>query len=281
MTATTLSPADEAVADLRRARAEREAALREPHGWLSLVGLHALTSDPRPVPGVPGIWSTDGEHALVETVAADGVTDPASGDALAGSWRRTVAEGASSPVATFVPVGREGGDESRVVVELVRRTGRLHLRVRDPRAATRTAFSGVPAFEHDPSGVLEAPARWYDEPVAATVGAAQPGLVHQVRLVGEIDLERDGRTGTLRLTAGHAPGTVLALFSDEAEGLAPWRVVTLDAPDRAATTLRVDLNRAVNLPYAFTDFGTCPAPVPGNHLPFAVRAGERAPRGTS
>ena len=42
-------------------------------------------------------------------------------------------------------------------------------------------------------------------------------------------------------------------------------------------TVRLDLNRAVNLPYAFSDFGTCPAPVEGNHVPFAVTAGERRP----
>ena len=39
----------------------------------------------------------------------------------------------------------------------------------------------------------------------------------------------------------------------------------------------IDFNRAVNLPFAFTEFGTCPAPVPGNDLPLAVTAGELAP----
>ena len=77
------------------------------------------------------------------------------------------------------------------------------------------------------------------------------------------------------------PGSVAVLFSDEAEDLAPWRVVSVDVADRAAGTLRIDLNRTLNLPYAFSDFGTCPAPVEGNHLPFAVTAGERDPRGSA
>ena len=41
--------------------------------------------------------------------------------------------------------------------------------------------------------------------------------------------------------------------------------------------LVVDFNRTVNLPFAFTEYGTCPAPVPENTLPLAVTAGELAP----
>jgi uncharacterized protein (DUF1684 family) len=41
--------------------------------------------------------------------------------------------------------------------------------------------------------------------------------------------------------------------------------------------LVLDFNRATNLPCAFTDFATCPLPPDGNHLPFAVTAGELLP----
>ncbi|KQR15960.1 DUF1684 domain-containing protein [Cellulomonas sp. Leaf334] len=275
MTTLAIDP----TADLLRWRSDREETLRQPHGWLSLVGLYALTATPRPVPGVPGRWSTDGADALVETDAADGVTDPQSREALVGVWRRTVREGRSTLVAAYVPAGRD--DEDRLVVELLRRTGRLYLRVRDPRAAARTGFDGVPTHPYDPSWVLDVPVRWYDEPVEVTVGAAQHGLVHHVRLVGEIDVERDGVRHTLRLSGGHVPRSVAVLFSDEAEDLAPWRMLTIDVADRSAGPLRIDLNRTLNLPYAFSDSGTCPAPVEGNHLPFAVSVGERDPRGSA
>ena len=42
-------------------------------------------------------------------------------------------------------------------------------------------------------------------------------------------------------------------------------------------SLVVDFNRTVNLPFSFTEFGTCPAPVPGNTSPVPVTAGEKAP----
>ena len=46
-------------------------------------------------------------------------------------------------------------------------------------------------------------------------------------------------------------------------------------PYRAGSCL--DFNRAVNLPFAFTDHGTCPAPPANNWLELAVTAGEKRP----
>ena len=43
--------------------------------------------------------------------------------------------------------------------------------------------------------------------------------------------------------------------------------------------MRIDFNRAYNMPCAYTDFATCPLPPAANTLPFAVEAGERSRRG--
>jgi len=102
---------------------------------------------------------------------------------------------------------------------------------------------------------------------------------------------RDGQTATLAVT-GQQAGTGTVLFSDTTQDTAEWRVVSLPpvdeaagghaAADRAAgslpTTVRLDLNRAINFPAAFSDYGTCPRPVDSNHLSFPVTAGEKAPR---
>ena len=269
------APAGDPRDELREWRAEREATLREPHGWLSLVGLTFLAHRPTAVPGVPGLWWTDGHAAYVRAGRADGVSLPGAEEVLDGTAEHGVAEGRSATVATFLPADRAGGDV--VAVELLRRTGRLGVRVRDPLAPARTGFTGVRAYAYDPGWVLDVPVRWYDATVTATVGAAQRGLVHEVRLVGEVDVERDGVRATLRLTEGHAHGTATLLLSDEADDVAPWRVLGGVPVDTSGDTVRLDLNRVVNLPYAFSDFGTCPAPVPGNHAPFAIDAGEKTP----
>ena len=252
--------------------AEREQALLEPHGWLSLTALHWLPASPTELPGVPGLWWADRDGgAHVRAALADGVRH--DGTALDGEAVVTVAEGKTSSVLSFRDADGEPAD---VVVEVIRRTGRAAIRVRDPRAAARAGFTGVPIADYDASWVLDAPVRWYGEPRPAVVGAAQLGLVHHVTLVGEIDLVHGEQSATLQLTAGHRDGEVGLLFSDESTDVAEWRIAFgTGAPGDA--TVRLDLNRAVNLPYAFSDFGTCPAPVEGNHVPFAVTAGERRP----
>ncbi|AEE45326.1 DUF1684 domain-containing protein [Cellulomonas fimi] len=261
--------------------AERERALTAPHGWLTPVALLWLRAQRRLLPGLPGLWSADDDGAHLLAVDDDALTDadgPVRGER---TWH--VPEDGSLVVARHLPAGRDplaAPDEVEVVVELVRRTGRYGLRLRDPQAATRGRFTGVPTFPYDESWVLDAPVRWYDAPQQVVVGAAQPGLVHDATVVGEVDVERGGTVRTLRLV--EAPGTdgVALLFSDEADDVAGWRVLHTARTADGATTLRLDLNRTLNLPYAFTDFGTCPSPVLGNHLPFAVEAGERTPTGT-
>lgn len=278
--------------------AERERTLREQHGWLTLTSLHWVPESPTSFPGLPGQWWSDADGVHLRAAAADAIVPAGGQDALRGTHVQDVAEGASTFVATFVPDGADPA--SPVAVELVRRTGRYGLRVRDPRARTRVTFEGVPTFAYDPSWVLDAPVRWYDEPVAEVVGGAQPGLEHHVQVVGEVDVTRDGLTTTLRLT-GTPGGSASLLFTDPAPGVADWRVLFVDraaasdktdapdevdapddervaGPDDAVRTLRLDLNRTLNLPYAFTDFGTCPRPVEGNVLPFSVEAGEKVPR---
>lgn len=273
--------------------AERERSLREPHGWLTLTALHWVPESPTTFAGLPGQWWADGQGVHLRAAAADAIVPAGSQDALRGTHVQDVAEGASRIVATFVPDGADPA--SAVAVELVRRTGRYGLRVRDPRARARVAFEGVPTFAYDPGWVLDAPVRWYDEPVAEVVGGAQPGLEHHVQVVGEVDVVRDGVTTTLRLTGKPGGGTTL-LFTDAAPGVADWRVLFVDRDATAygtggdlagegadgdgqpGQTLRLDLNRTLNLPYAFSDFGTCPQPVAGNVLPFSVEAGEKVPR---
>ncbi|MFE5291434.1 DUF1684 domain-containing protein [Isoptericola sp. NPDC056618] len=280
-----------AVARRARRRADRERALAAPHGWLSLAGFHWLPSRPEPLPGVPGLWLADaaGAHLRPGETGGPRVRGP---EVVDGAYDGDVPEGGSVVLGTFLPSGREpvdgadpdhqqAGETAAVAIELVRRTGRLAIRLRDPHARTRLDFAGVPVFDHDLSWEVEAPVRLYDEPRELVVGAARPGLVHRLQAVGELDLTRGDRTVTLVLT-GSPGGAPTLLFSDEAPGVAPWRVArpelrgSLTPGDTGVA--RLDLNHAVNLPYAFSDHGTCPAPPPGNHVPFAVTAGERAPR---
>ena len=69
------------------------------------------------------------------------------------------------------------------------------------------------------------------------------------------------------------------LFRDATSGVTTYpanRQLVTPAPSPDGAVL-IDFNRAYNVPCAYTDFATCPLPPRGNHLPFAVTAGERTP----
>jgi uncharacterized protein (DUF1684 family) len=248
----------------------REEELRAPHGWLSLTALHWLTPEPTTFGGIPGLWSATPDGVVITAAAADDLVV------------RTVREPRRiDGTVTLHPVDGLPGtlvEMGAAVIEVVRRTDTHAIRVRDPEAITRTAFSGVPTFPVDERWVLHARFEPYPQPRAITVDAVVEGLNHYLSAVGEVRFELDGQEHRLVATGGKAGGLSLH-FRDATSGGSTYpggRIVrTADpAPDGSLT---LDLNRVVNLPCAFTDFATCPLPPAGNVLPVAVEAGERNP----
>jgi uncharacterized protein (DUF1684 family) len=250
--------------------AAREQLLTAEHGWLSLVGFHWLPAKPGSFDKVPGRWSVDGGHAVLAAAEVDGLllaSGPDEGAAVTGVLTASVAEAGS---LLWVRSGT-------IVVELVLRGGRYAIRLRDPAAPERAAFSGVPAFPVDPSWIRPGHFTAYPQARRITVDTARSDLRQQVTAIGTVEVEIDGRLHSLVATAGQR-GRLNLSFTDRTNGqqTARWRVVSTSVPTEKGS-LVVDFNRAVNLPFSFTEFGTCPAPVAGNDLPLPVTAGERAP----
>ena len=241
----------------------REAVLRQPHGWLSLTGLLWLDETPRRFPGVPGEWVVDGDAAEVTATAAEGLE--VDGGVLDGTTSLTVAEQGSKILATA------GG----VYVEVALRSGRYALRPRDPHSPTRTAFTGVPAFAVRPDFVVDAEFHPFPAPRTEVVGTAQPGLKQETTVDGELVFTLAGVEQ--RVAASRDGDSVDFRFSDATSGTstAPWRSLSAPLHDGRAV---LDFNRATNMPFAFSPFGTCPRPPEGNELAVAVEAGELKPR---
>jgi uncharacterized protein (DUF1684 family) len=249
----------------------REAELRAEHGWLSITAFHWLTEAPTTLPGLPGRWHSRGGWAQLTASGRDGLAaadGPAAGTPVHGSIVARVDEAGSTNWVRH-------GDR---VIELLRRGGRDAIRVRDPKAPERLAFQGVPTFPVDPTWVRRGRFVPFPEPAAVTVETARPDLRQQVTAVGTVELVLDGKQQVLTATAGPR-GRLNLAFTDPTNGrlTAPWRVVSTEPADDDGSVV-IDFNRTVNLPFAFIEFGTCPAPVAGNHLSVAVNAGERAPR---
>ncbi|GAA1484161.1 DUF1684 domain-containing protein [Brachybacterium fresconis] len=248
----------------RAFRRHRDESLAAPHGVLSQVALHWI--DPavgqQQLDAVPGRWHlaknrlvTEFEDAELSLLAADEEVETR----VDGGCTTTTVTGTDD-----VRLARFGDD---VQIDVIRRGGRIGLRLLDPASPRRAGFDGVPTFPYDPAAVLRG--TWRREPTTVTVGSALPWLTQELPSPGVATLETDDGPVEMVLT-----GESSILFTDETSGTdsADWRQVTaqLDGED-----VRVDLNVALNFPSAFSAWGTCPRPPEGNHLPLAVRAGER------
>lgn len=263
-------------------RAERDSGLAAPYDWVAVVGYHWVTAATEAsaiaVPDVPGRWWV-ADGVLHVTAGAEDALFRATDQAtlIDGFETAEVPEAGSQRFATIgAPLSET--DDGPVLIEVVRRGGYYALRLRDPQAPARAAFSGVPAFDHNPSWVIDVELHPYEEPQQVRVGAAAPGLEQVATAIGEVTFERDGRRHRL-VAIGRGEQWYLS-FSDATSGVltSAWRIVPIEG-EVADGVGTVDLNRAMNFPYVFTDFGTCPRPIAGNHLDLEVTAGERAPTG--
>ena len=246
--------------------AEREERLRQPHGWLSLTGLHWLTDEPGTFPGLPGSWRAHEGRAEVTATASDGLV--VHGRVLNGTDSIAVPE---DDAATFA----EFGD---VAVEVIVREGRYGIRVRDPHSPVRQGFTGVPTFPLRPDWVITARLDRYPAPREIRIDTAQQGLTGIESAVGELSFTAGGAEHSL--VAFAADEGITVLFTDATSGstTSAWRALWAEvAPGE--DTVQLDFNRAVNMPSAFSEYGTCPKPPAGNELSVAVEAGEKIPTG--
>ncbi|NNG19824.1 DUF1684 domain-containing protein [Naumannella sp. ID2617S] len=245
-------------------RRAREQELTQPFGWLTLQGFHWLPGQPTELPGLPGRWSTDGENAFCDADPGDQLV--LDGTPLAGRSTKTVAE--TSRVPWLTHQDRE--------IELLRRGGRLAIRIRAATSPQRESFAGVPCFDYDPDWVLTGVFHPYPPGERVDVGTHKPELRQQLPALGEVEFTAGGEPQRLVVTTIKAGPSVE--FHDPTNGseTPAWRQLKFAEPDADGRVL-LDFNRTIDMWFAFTDHATCPMPVTGNSITVPVRAGERTP----
>ncbi|MEJ2864686.1 DUF1684 domain-containing protein [Actinomycetospora flava] len=246
--------------------AEREDVLRAPHGWLSLTGLHWLDGEARAYADLPGTWRAADGGAEITAAAGDDVS--VDGERVDGTVRVEPVDGKPG---VLVAVG-----ERRV--EVIRREEHVALRVRDPQGPTLAAFTGVPAFPVDAAWVVSGRFSPWDEPRRIDVDTVVDGLGFHPTAVGTVRFTLGGEEQELIALGGD--GDELRLhFRDATSGDTTYgggRVLRTDGPAEDGS-VRIDLNRTLNLPCSFTAFATCPLPPAGNVVTVPVEAGEKTP----
>ena len=276
--AASTAPVDPAAhkAEIEGWRAQRVERLKQPDGWLSLVGLHWLTEGTQTVgsgkdndvvlavgPERLGSITLAGKKVSIEL--ADGV------EAKLGETDARQAELApdSSGAPTLVTFGNAN-------FQVIERWGKYALRVKDADAATRTGFVGMDYYGIDPSWRYEA--RFEPHPAGKTIEIANiVGTVEAMPNPGAVVFERDGKTH--RIEAVDEGGEMLFLiFADRTSGKETYgagRFLYAAPPAKGSSSMIVDFNMAYNPPCVFTPYATCPLAPPENRLDLAVTAGEK------
>lgn len=250
--------------DFRAFRARREAELIEPHGWLTLRGFHWLTTEPASPPGLPGRWWADASQAEAHVEASSSERLTRHGVPIDGTDTFTAPEYGR---LRWIDVGD-------LQVELLRRGGRLAIRLRAETSPERDAFTDVPTFPYDPEWCVAARFAAYGDERQVIVDTIRPELQQVVRPLGEVSFLAGGVRQRLAVTKGKYGWGVE--FHDPTNGVSTerWRQLHFDPPADGADAVVLDFNRTLNMWFAFTDHATCPAPIPGNVVTVPVPVGE-------
>lgn len=241
-------------------RADYEASLKAPDGWLSVAGLY---------------WLHEGDNVVGSDPQSD-VVLPAGGPQRAGILH--FAKGKAvwdnrplQPDVTGHPDTVKIGDVSLTIIQ---RGGKTGVRLRDPNARTRREFTGCKWFPPNPAWRIQA--KW--------VAYAQPKKIAITNILGMTDQEPSPGYAefnvagkTLRLEPVTEDGGLFFIFKDATSGKTTYGAGRfLDTETPKSGELVLDFNRAYNPPCAFTAFATCPLPPRQNVLTAAIDAGEKS-----
>ncbi|MBY8878558.1 DUF1684 domain-containing protein [Actinacidiphila acidipaludis] len=240
---------EQAVYDWQQWREGRRERVSAPHGPLALVGTYWLDDvTDGVIPGLAGHWSQQGGAVVRDLDGAATVLRPDNDPLLLPDGRKLLA---------------------------IDREGLLAVRVWDPESPARKTFAGIDAFAWDGRWVVPAEFTPFEAARSVQVPNAD-GRERGLGLAGELTFTAGGVTHTLAVAVEDG-GRLWAVLADATSGTTSFRFRFLYTEAPAADgTLTVDLNRTQLPPCAFADAFICPFPPPGNTLPYALEAGERA-----
>lgn len=261
----------------RAARVER---LKNPNGWLTLVGLEWLK------PGKNTIGSAKDNAIVIAkapahlgTVTLDNGKATIALDANSGA----TIDGTKKAQAELLDDSHEKPTAiafGTTSFFLIHRVSKFGLRVKDSEAPTRKNFAGIDNFEIDPSWRVEAKWEAYNPPHEVDQTDIL-GLTEKVTVPGAATFQHDGKTYRVEpILESPTDKELFLVFADKTSGKETYgaaRFLYADMPKDGKVIL--DFNKAYNPPCAFTPFATCPLPTKQNRLDTRVTAGEKKYKG--
>jgi uncharacterized protein (DUF1684 family) len=253
-------------------RADRDIRLRNPDGWLALVGLRWLTPGENHVGAHPSSHVPLQGHAIPPRVGSLWLED--------GQVRFVPHEGVDLPETLLAD--DTNGDPTVLQLgttrfHVIRRGDRFAVRVRDATAPALASFDGLDHFPIDPSWRVEARLERAEPDATIEIVDITGGHSHDVT-PGSVAFERDGTTWRIDALPGdEGDGCVWLIFGDATNGTDTYgggRFLYTE-PIAADGSLMVDFNLAYNPPCVFSPYATCPLPPAQNRLALRIEAGEK------
>ncbi len=246
---------------IRAWQQHRDAGLRSPDGWLTLVGLFWLK------PGDNTIGSGDSNDFVLPKGSAP---ERAGTLHLSGDRVTFTAENGSSRVLHH---GEDKPDVVRtgsVSFFVIQRGDKLGIRAKDSASPVLKNFHGLKYFPVNPE--LRFDARFIPDSKKIPI----------LNVLGQTDMEESPgivefayRGQTYRLRPVFEGETLFFLFRDPTNKTQTYQAGRmLNTPLPANGRVDLDFNKSYNPPCTFTPYATCPLPPRENTLPFPVEAGE-------
>jgi uncharacterized protein (DUF1684 family) len=158
---------------------------------------------------------------------------------------------------------------------VIRRDGKLAVRVRDFDNPAIEAFKPIKYFRVDRSFRVPAILERFDEPRQLRVDTVITGLDWRPQSPGKLKFEFAGESYELEAyISGDELFMVFGDLTNSRETYPAGRFLYASMPDESGLTI-LDFNKAYNPPCAFNDFATCPVASPQNRLKTKILAGEQ------
>jgi uncharacterized protein len=253
--------ADSYTDSIRAWQQQRDARLRSPDGWLTLVGL---------------FWLKPGDNTIGSADSNDFVLPKNSAPAQIGTLRLQgdqvtflKPDGSSQPLSSSEDkpdIVRAG----TISFFVMKRGDKLAVRVKDSASPVLKSFEGMKYFPVNPEFHFE----------ATLIPDAKK--IPIVNIVGQTELEDS--PGIVEFTYHgekyhlrpiYEDDTLFFLFKDPTNKINTYQAGRmLNTPKPVNGKVDLDFNRSYNPPCTFTPYATCALPPKENTLPFAVEAGE-------
>ncbi|MFN2499612.1 MAG: DUF1684 domain-containing protein [Pyrinomonadaceae bacterium] len=265
--------------DIEKWQNTRSTSLKKEDSWLTLVGLY---------------WLKEGENKFGSNAANAVALPKDKAPDVAGSFwlEKGLVRLAALPSANITADGKpvtefalkDDNDDpgptilrmGTLIFNIVKRSDRIGVRVKDSQAEPRLQFKGLDYFPTDPKWRVEARFEPY-QPAKMIPITNVLGMTDDETSPGALAFDVDGKTYRIDPILEKGETDYFVMIADETTGRETYgagRYLYVSPPDASGKVV-IDFNKAYNPPCAFTAHATCPLPPRQNHLPLRIEAGEK------